>query len=291
VKYSLTGIFFLFSTFLFGQNTILWKVTNPTNKNISYLLGTYHLFGESFVDSFFVIKDKLQETDIVITETKIDRAKVYAYYNARASSDTLSTVLSKENFDFIINRFKKRKSQVDVTKLTPGELFVSLQAGYPKFKCVAINQADTFAMDEYVQYLGNLNKKRLYYFETDSLQLEKIAQATSVYDWKFLKKNMPSLIDKYRNDKSDENLCSLANQYASLAIDYKFEEKCNFFKGDNMNEVLVKKRNTDWLPKLKILLENNNCFIAIGLGHFYNKCGLIQQLREIGYIIEPVKMK
>ena len=146
-------------------------------------------------------------------------------------------------------------------------------------------------MDEYVQYLGNLSKKRLYYFETDSLQLEKLTQATSVYDWKFLKKNLPSLIDKYRNDEPDENLCSLANQYASLVIDYKFEGKCDVLKGNNSNEVLVRKRNTDWLPKLKTFLENNNCFIAIGLGHLYNKCGLIQQLREIGYNVEPVKMK
>ena len=291
MKYFLTGIFFLFSAVLMGQNTILWKVTNNTNKNISYLLGTNHLFGESFVDSLSIIKDKLQETDIVITESKSDNGKGYAYYNTRTSSDTLSTILSKDHFDYIINHFKKSMSQVDATKLTPGELFIFLQAGYPKFKCAAINQGDTSAMDDYVQYLGQLNKKSLYYFETDSFQFEKITQITSIYDWKFLKKNLPSLIDKYRNEKTDEKLCSQINQYASLAFDYKFGEKCNFLKANNFNEEIVRKRNADWLPKLKLFLENNNCFIAVGLGHFYNKCGLIQQLREIGYNIEPIKMK
>ena len=111
-KYSLTGIFFLFSAFLFGQNTILWKVTNPTNKNISYLLGTHHLFGESFIDSFPLIKQSLKSADLVITETKIDRAKVAAYYNSRSSSDTLLNILAKADVDFIINLFKSWRGKL-----------------------------------------------------------------------------------------------------------------------------------------------------------------------------------
>lgn len=291
MKYFLTGISFLFSAFLFGQNTILWKVTNPTNKNISYLLGTHHLFGESFIDSFPLIQESLKSTDLVITETKIDRAKVAAYYNSRPSSDTLLNILPKTDVDFIINLFKSWRGQVDVRKFTPGELFVKLQALYPKFKCAVINKADTYVMDEYLQYLGNVEKKQQYYFETDSFQLEKITQATSLYDWKFFKKNTPSLIDKYRKDEQNETLCSFANKYALLTIDYKFEETCNFLKGSDLNDALVKKRNDDWIQRLPKLLENNNCFIAVGLGHLYNKCGLIERLKGLGYIVEPVKIK
>lgn len=290
-KYSLTGIFFLLSTFLFGQNTILWKVTSPTNKNVSYLLGTYHLFGESFIDSFPLVKESLKNTDLVITETRIDRIKVAAYYNSRPSTDTLLNILPKEDVDFIINLFKSWGGQVDVTKFTPGELFLKLQALYPKYKCSVINKADTYSMDEYLQYLGNVENKQQYYFETDSFQLEKVTQATSLYDWKFFKKSTPSLLDKYRKDEQNEKLCSFANQYASLAIDYKFGETCNVLNGSNANDVLVKKRNEDWMQKLPNLLESKNCLIAVGLGHLYNKCGLIERLKGLGYIVEPVKMK
>jgi uncharacterized protein YbaP (TraB family) len=276
---------------LFGQNTILWKVTNPGSKNISYILGTYHLFGESFIDSFPIIKEKLQTTNLVITETKIDKVKATSYYNARPASDTLLNILPKEDVDFIINLFKSRGGQVDITKFTPGELFVKLQALYPKFKCPATNKADKYSMDEYFQYLGNSWKKEQYYFETDSFQLEKIRQVTSTLDWKFFKKNAPSLIAKYKNELPTENLCSFANNYASLTIDYKFEEPCNVLKESNMNDALVKKRNEDWIQKLPILLEKNNCFIAVGLGHLYNKCGLLEQLKGLGYFVESVEMK
>jgi uncharacterized protein len=290
-KYFLFGLMFLCSSCLFGQNTILWKITNAKNAHISYLVGTYHLFGNSFIDSFRVINEKLQTTGLVITETKIDREKVASYYNARPVSDTLSTILSKDDADFIINLFKSMRGNIDIRKFTPGELFVKLQALYPKIKCAAINKSDTYSMDEYFQYLGNVSKKEPYYLETDSFQLEKLTQATSAYDWKFFKKNTPVLIAKYKDDVPNENLCSLANQYASFSINYNFEGACNFMKNNNQNDVLVKKRNDDWMQKLPQFLEKNNCFIAVGLAHLYNKCGIIQQLKEIGYTVEPVEMK
>jgi uncharacterized protein len=287
----LTCILIFFSTFLFGQTTILWKVTSTNNKNISYLLGTYHLFGNSFIDSFPVIAEKIQASDLIITELKLDREKIAALYNARPESGTLHTVLSKEDEDFIQTIFKKPVGQTTLLKFTPGELYVKLQAYYPKYKCSVINKNDTQSMDEYVQNLGNRLQKKLYYFETDSFQFEALSEATKMIDWKIFKKNVPSLLDKYRNTATDESLCLFANQYASFAVDYKFKDPCNLLNNNAMNNALVIKRNEDWLKKLPSLLENNNCFIAVGLGHFFNKCGLIEQLKELGYIVEPVNMK
>jgi uncharacterized protein YbaP (TraB family) len=38
-------------------------------------------------------------------------------------------------------------------------------------------------------------------------------------------------------------------------------------------------------------LETNNCFVTIGLFHLYNKCGLIEKLKEEGFVITPVILK
>lgn len=285
----LTISLFFCATFSFGQNTILWKVTNPNNKNISYLLGTYHQFGESFIDSFPVIKEKLQASDLIITEVKVDRAKWAELYNARPSSDTLFTILSKKDIDFITDILKK--GQVDILKYTPGELIAKLQSNFPITICNAINKADKKLMDEYVQFLGKQLQKQLYYFETDSFQIDIAKQSLQMYDWKFFKKNVPALLDIYRSGKQNESLCSFPNQYASFNLEYKFEEACNVLKDAKMNDDLVKKRNEDWMQKLPSLLEQNNCFIAVGLKHFYTKCGLIQRLKGLGYTVEPVTMK
>ncbi|WP_394343630.1 TraB/GumN family protein [Flavobacterium cerinum] len=39
------------------------------------------------------------------------------------------------------------------------------------------------------------------------------------------------------------------------------------------------------------LVKNNSCFIAVGLAHLRYKCGLIEQLRYLGYSVERVTMK
>ena len=287
-------VFFLllfYSLFAQSQNSILWKVTTPNSKNTSYLLGTNHIFGESFIDSFPVIKEKLQLSDLIITELKLDWIKISEYYNSRQGSDTLLTLLSKEDVDFITVILKRRKRSVDITKFSPGELFLKLQAFYSAFKCDIINKKDSSSMDEYIQYLAMQQQKRQYYFETDSFQAAALAEASKKIDWKFFKKNAPVLLNRYRTEKPDENLCSMNNQYAAMSMDYKFGEDCNLIKNASANDILIKKRNEDWIIKLSALLPQNNCFIAAGIGHFYNKCGLIEQLRTLGYTVEPVPLK
>lgn len=282
----LTIAFLLCTSFSFGQNTILWKITSPQSSNISYLLGTYHLFGNSFVDSFSVIKEKLSTSDMVVTEVKFDRPKAAAYYNSRPASTSLSSALSQDDIAYLSTIFKT--SEIDINKYSPGELFVKLQAVYPKFKCPVINADDKWVMDEYIQQIGDQQQKILYFLESDSFQLEKIYEATKAYDWNFFKNAVPALLAKYKSKTSDESFCSFANQYTSFTLDYKLQDEC---KGSNVNEVLVKKRNEDWMKKLPTLLEKNNCFIALGLMHLYNKCGLIEQIRALGYSIEPVSMR
>jgi uncharacterized protein YbaP (TraB family) len=290
MRKSIFVIFFVIPTILLGQKTILWKVTNPNTKNISYLLGTYHLFGESFVDSLPLIKEKIQGSNFVITETKIDKVKSSAYYNSRPVSTALSDNLPKEDVDFITNIFKQRPGQIDVSKYTAGELFVKLQSLYPTYKCSVINKKNKLAMDEYIQQLGNQSQKQLYYFETDTLQLELFTKAVSAYDWKFFKKNIHALLDKYKKEIPDENLCTLANEYSSFEIDYKFEEPCAVSNSKNATEILLNKRNEEWMQTLLPFLEKNSCFIAVGLLHLKTQCGIIEKLKARGYKIEPITL-
>lgn len=275
----------LCSLLSFGQNTILWKVTKPESKNISYLLGTAHFFGNSFVDSFPIIREKLKASDVVITEAKFDRQNGLDYYNSRPTSTSLSSVLSQDDITYINTVFKPG---IDINKFSPGELLIKLYTSYPKYKCPVINARDEFGVDDYIQHLGQQYQKSLNFLESDSSQLSKIYEATKIYDWKTFRQLVPALLAQYRSPTVDESLCVLANQYASFTIDYKLKEKCN---GSEMNEVLLRKRNEEWMQKLPDLLEKSNCFVAVGIMHLSNKCGLLERLKALGYFVEPVSMK
>ncbi len=289
IKYFLSLSLTLSCYLSFGQNTILWKITNTNSKYTSYLLGSNHLFGSSIVDSYPIIKEKLSSSDLVITETEINRIKIAEYYNSRNYLDTLSSILSKEDLNFVVSVLKTRG--INVLKLTPGELYMKLLNYYPKYKCKELSETDSLTMDEYVQFLGSQYQKRLYYFETDLFQLSILSEVSKQYDWPFFKNIIPTVLAKYKNENPTKNSCALVKQYASLKFNYRFEDTCNFLKGGNINDFVLRDRNEEWIKKLPNLLDQQNCFITIGLFHLYNKCGLIQRLQMLGYSIEPVKLK
>ena len=119
-----------------------------------------------------------------------------------------------------------------------------------------------------------------------------ITASFAKYNWDFAKRNVPLILQQYRNKRANEFACFQINKYADLDVDYKFKDSCNFLKGNTMsNDEFIKKRNEAWMAQLPKLLENNNCFIAVGFGHLCNQCGLVKQIEALGYIVEPVVMK
>ncbi|MGG9962265.1 TraB/GumN family protein [Ferruginibacter sp. SUN106] len=287
--FSLLFIFIINCNTGFAQNTVLWKLTKEGSTYTSYLLGSQHLFGSSFIETYPVIKENLLSCDIVITETPINRAAIAQRYNDRNYADTLSTIISKDEFNFIDSILKK--SAINIRKLTPGELYMKLLSAYPKYRCQDILKNDSLTMDEYVQFLGSRQQKHLYYLETDSFQMGILTAISKEYDWSFFKASLPAILAKYKNDRAIDNPCAPISLYASFKLSYNFKEECNFLKGGNTNDIILRDRNAAWMKKLPQLLDQQNCFITVGLFHLYNQCGIIQQLKMLGYKVEPVKLK
>ena len=61
------AILFMIPFWLQAQNTILWEVEYVDGK-VSYLLGTMHQMGNSFVDSLPIIKQKLVDSEEMPTK-------------------------------------------------------------------------------------------------------------------------------------------------------------------------------------------------------------------------------
>ena len=57
-----------------------------------------------------------------------------------------------------------------------------------------------------------------------------------------------------------------------------------------MIEKLVDKRNHNWIPKLKEIIQQKSCFIAIGAGHLGGENGLIKLLQLQGFTVEPISI-
>src|SRR5262249_47792354 len=112
---------------------------------------------------------------------------------------------------------------------------------------------------------------------------------TTSYTWTSFRQTVPQLLNAYRAKPIvNSPLCIVASQYASMTMPYRFEKDCEV---TGWQKPLIKERNEAWMLKLPSLFDNNNCFLAVGMAHLFNTCGVIQQLRNLGYTVEPVPMK
>ncbi|QCK15632.1 hypothetical protein DCC35_13205 [Mangrovivirga cuniculi] len=65
------------------QNTIIWKVSDTLNQKTSFIIGTHHQFGNSFVDSIPVIKELLYSSELAVFESIIDIKNTQKMINSR----------------------------------------------------------------------------------------------------------------------------------------------------------------------------------------------------------------
>ena len=65
----LTIILILFSTFLFSQQSIFWKISKDDSE--SYILGTYHYLGKDFINENKHLPNVPSATDIRISEISL----------------------------------------------------------------------------------------------------------------------------------------------------------------------------------------------------------------------------
>ncbi len=263
-----------------AQKTILWSVTSPASAKTSFLLGTFHQMGNSFVDSLPQIKEALLQSEVAIFESVDNSEKLVTLLNSRNEDLTFQEYLKKDDAAFL--KSFSAGWAVPVSKLSPMELLVKLQQEYAKANCGTIKPTDTWShFDKYLIHLATSQNLAVVGLETDSLQTNYINAAQTGFTWQQAKKPLQEWIRNIKKSRDTGKYCRVAQDYLKFDLDYKFSEKC----GDN---VMLKGRNEKWLPKILPYLENQNAFVAVGLLHLYGDCGLIMQLKAKGYLVTPV---
>lgn len=279
VKIIMVGIF---QTSL-AQNTIMWKVSDSTSGKVSTLVGTFHQFGNSFVDSIPNLKENLYRSELAVFETISDIETTRNNINSREKSNEIEKAFRKKDFEKLLQISKDW--EIDIYKLKPFELRWKLQQEYVLQRCGTVKAKDNWDhFDNYLQHLAKKDSIKLYALESGKNQLQSISDEFKNPDWKTESSISSKWIRKIANKGIDENMCALANLYRKFELDYEFEMKCQ-------NDFLIQKRNENWLKILPDLLREKNCFVAVGYFHLKYECGLIEQLRNRGFIVTPIEVR
>lgn len=278
------------STFLFGgsendthaNNTILFKLTKQNSSKISYLFGTHHAFGKVFFDSLTNANQALESCDLLIKENlNIPGEMAEDIINQRSDKTKWKKYLSDEDLSFIINLFAA--SPTDYNKMTPTEMYVFLNRYFKQQVCLNKTANDTsFSLDDYIGSKARQMNLELVGLETIAEQIELINKDVEGMPRKVHKRRLSNIIAKIQS-KNNLN-CEETDWYFNMEVDYQLKQPCR-------NSLMLTDRNEKWMKTIKHLIENHNCFIAVGLSHLMYQCGLINELKALGYKIEPVSLK
>lgn len=263
-------------------NTVLFKITSSQNNRVSYLFGTHHAFGKVFFDSLTKTNKALASSDLLIKENlNIPGQMAEDIINNRTKITQWKKYLNKEDLSYIKNLFAS--SSTNFNKMTPTEMYVFLNRHFKQQICLNKKANDTsFSLDDYISSKSTEQNIKLYGLETTKEQIDLINKDVEVMPRKSHKRRLANIIKKIKLKNVSD--CEETNWYSQMKIDYQMNVPCR-------NALILTNRNNKWINEISVLIEQKNCFIAVGLSHLMYECGLINQLKALGYTITPMEVK
>ncbi|MGO4288990.1 TraB/GumN family protein [Chitinophaga sp. RAB17] len=281
--------------------SVYWKIEAPHSGKISYLLGSYHPFGKSWVDSHPEFYQHIDLANIFICESTTDTSvlgnqidSISADKSRKTAEQIFGRATSFVDRHFLNMGWKEKPSELMNKMHTAGEqnrmiMRMASPLIFQQMNRIGI-ATEKISMDKALLNHAVENKKKIvtldyaailsdiHFTEGSNSISSQIVQLVHFLD-------TPVLSPEEERAKSD--LLASSNQYKSGLTDY---EKRRIYRDNDPFQVIT--RNAAWIPQLVSLLEQDNCFIAVGAGHFFvdkNK-GIIEVLRKKGFIITPVTL-
>ena len=256
------------------ENSLLWEVSGKGLTKSSYLFGTVHMI----CANDFVVTEKtkkaLESADELILEINLaDSSEMAFAQSAAMGKELLSEKLSKEEFaklDTIVKRTTGMSvAQLDSYTLATVMSLVSMKS----FGC---NDLKFYELD-FIE-TAKAAKKKISGLETIEFQFQTVDNAYNNSEMITMLESMNlSETAKLVTDYKNENIDAL---YNAITDEKVMSEKSKKFMLDN--------RNKDWGKQLSELMKDKSIFVAVGAAHLAGKYGVINLLREAGYIVKPV---
>jgi len=267
-----------------NNNTLLWEISGNSLSAPSYLFGTFHLickedipFGQQLKAAIATSNEMYMELDMDDPSTMLGGLLMMSM----KGDVTLQSLYTKAEYKKVDNYFKDSLHiSIDLfKKMKPFFLSAML---YPKMlPCKTMS-----GVEQQLMQLAKQNKKQIQGLETMVFQ-------ASVFD------SIPYAEQAKELLKSIDSLDTYKKYFAKMVQVYKKQElqhiallfNDNEFGALNNQDILLNKRNMNWVNQLKKIMPNESIFIAVGAGHLVGEKGLIALLRKAGYKVRPLENK
>lgn len=263
-------------------NTLLWEISGNGLKKPSYLFGTFHMMCREDIHFSENLNNAMKYAGEIYFEMDLDDPAntlgALLFMNMK-DGKTLKDLYTPEEYNRIEKYFSDslRTSLKTFQKMKPFMLSAFI---YPKMMpCKNMSGVEQELMKTALK-----EKKEIKGFENIQFQasvFDSIPYATQA-------KSLLNTVDSISHYKLYfDTMLHVYKTQQVTEIESLFN-KPEFGSQDGM-EVLLDKRNMNWVEQLKGILPKQNIFMAVGAGHLVGKKGLIELLKKEGYTLRPIE--
>lgn len=283
LKTSLLFFVFILSFSLNAQeleNSTLWKISGNGLEKPSYLFGTIHITCDASLEDD--VKNALDETTQLVLELDMDDPSMQAKMLQgmyMKDGKTLKDFVSEEDFTAIDSLFIKQAG-MSIGLMQNVKPFFLVSMLYPKM----INcQMESFELEllkvtkeqnEEVYGLETI-EEQLQVFETIPYEdqvadLIRMAKDNLEYD----KATFAEMLEVYKSENINAMLDMMDDENNQTTAKHQ--------------DVLLKNRNINWIPKIEEYAKQQPTFFGVGAGHLAGENGVIKLLRKAGFTVTAV---
>ena len=275
-----------------AHSQLLWKVTDNNSGKTSYVFGTHHFAPLSLLDSIKGLDAALQNADKVYGELDMQAAMdpsalmgMQQMMMAPADSTIDKVLTTKQLADLNMAWAKYGTDQIPMNALyvlKPAGLSTQLAALMSAKVLPDINVGQ--GIDNELQVRARKAGKQVAGLETMEFQTNMLLGDP-------ISKQAEDLVETIEDiDAEAGKLVRLTNAY--LAQNYKdIETICaeSVLKNPESAEKMIISRNNNWMKQLEPEMKNSNLLVVVGAGHLVGDKGILNQLKQAGYTVTPVK--
>lgn len=275
-----------------AHSQLLWKVTDNNSGKTSYVFGTHHFAPLSMLDSIKGLDAALQNADKVYGELDMQAAMdpsalmgMQQMMMAPADSTIDKVLTTKQLADLNMAWAKYGTDQIPLNALyvlKPAGLSTQLAALMSAKVLPDINVGQ--GIDNELQVRARKAGKQVAGLETMEFQTNMLLGDP-------ISKQAEDLVETIEDiDAEAGKLVRLTNAY--LAQNYKdIETICaeSVLKNPESAEKMIISRNNNWMKQLAPEIKNTNLLVVVGAGHLVGDKGILNQLKQAGYTVTPVK--
>ena len=261
------------------EKTLLYEISGNGLENPSYLFGTIHIMCEGELTFSNELRNALRSTSQVAFELDMDSPDLMTELQAGFMMDSgtsLKSFYSAKEYKVINNYLTESFGQnADAFGMMKPFFINSLL--YPQFMGCQTVSMEMELMNS--RPSGN-----------EVVGLETVQDQLNAINMISLDQQADLLLEAIENvDAQKKDFEQMLALYRSRDVEeiYQISQR-EFNETEGFSEVILDKRNINWIPVMSRMMAEKPTFFAVGVAHLGGKNGVIKLLEAEGYTVKPV---